>query len=142
MSKHRYRWWGFVRRMVRDYRGLKKTYDDLHEQTVAASLSAMPSGGGANRSTENAALRLLPKDDQDVYDAVTRAVEAISTQTFGREKIALIRYIYWGREQRTVNAAANALHISVRTAQRWHAQFIRQVAVCFGFSVKDGVPEP
>lgn len=145
MSKPRARWWGFVRRMIRDYPGLKNALIGLQQQTVTASLSGMPSGGGENRSTETAALRRLPDpDDQAAYEAVAKAVELTALKPGGPEKMELIRLMYWARCPKTIYGAADELHISTRTAQRWHAQFVRTVAVCHGLTPdkKVGTPEP
>lgn len=134
MSKPRKRWWGFVRRMIRDYPGLKNQLDDLHQQSVTPSLSGMPGGAAVSRSTEMAALRQLPDpDDQAAYDAVTAASERILLSHSGEEKLALVRLMYWRKSTMTITAAATALHVSPRTARRWHAQFIRLVAVAYGF---------
>lgn len=140
MSSPRYRWWGFVRRMIRDYRGLKAAYADIHSQNVTASMSAMPGGGGSGRTVENTALKQLPADDQNVYDAVSRAVEITRLLPDGDWKIALIRYVYWGKYQRKVKDAPLVLPSSRRTAERWHAEFVRLVAKCYGFEV--GTCEP
>ena len=145
MSKPRKRWWGFVRRMIRDYPGLRNALIDLQQQTVTASLSGMPAGGGANRSTEAAALRNLPDpDDQAAYEAVAKAVELTALKPGGQEKMELIRLMYWARCPKTITAAADELYISSRTAKRWHAQFIRTVAICHGLtpSAEVGPPEP
>lgn len=145
MSKPRKRWWGFVRRMIRDYPGLKNALTDLRQQTVTASLSGMPGGGGSGRSTETAALRRLPDpDDQAAYDAVAKAVELTELKPGGQEKIELIRLMYWARCPKTLTAAADELYISSRTARRWHAQFVRTVAMCHGLTppAKVGPPEP
>lgn len=140
MSSPRYRWWGFVRRMIRDYRGLKVAYGDIHSQNVTASMSGMPGGGGSGRTVENIALKQLPADDQKVYDAVSRAVEITGLLPDGDYKLALIRYVYWGKEQRKVKDTPLLLPISRRTAERWHAEFVRLVAKCYGFEV--GAYEP
>lgn len=139
MSSPRYRWWGFVRRMIRDYRGLKAAYDDLHQQSLSAAPSGSP-GGGEGRTVENIALRQLPVDDQKVYDAVSRAVEITGLLPDGELKLALIRYVYWGQGQRRVEDAPLALPISRRTAIRWHGDFVRLVGKCYGFEV--GTYEP
>ena len=141
MSSPRYRWWGFVRRMIRDYRSLKIEYEDLHSQNVTASISGMPGGGGAGRSVENIALKQLAADDQKVYDAVTRAVEITNLLPDGELKLALIRYVYWNKQQHTVKNAALQLYISRRTAERWHAEFVRLVGKCYGFEVGGSEPK-
>ena len=142
MSKQRYRWWGFVKRMIRDYRGLKAEYDDLHTQSITANTSGTPSGGGTGRAVESIAMRELPPDDQKAYDAVTRAIRATMVLSNGTERMAMIRYIYWCREERKVKDAALRAHVSVPTAKRWHGDFVRLVAKYYGFSVKDDTPEP
>ena len=139
MSSPRYRWWGFVRRMIRDYRGLKAEYDDLHQQSLSAAPFA-GSGGGDGRTVENIALRQLPADDQKVYDAVTRAVEITQLLPDGELKVALIRFVYWEQGQRRVEDAPLVLPISRRTAIRWHGDFVRLVGKCYGFEV--GTYEP
>ena len=141
MSSPRYRWWGFVRRMIRDYRGLKVQYEDLHSQNVTASISGMPGGGGGGRSVENIALKQLPADDQKAYDAVSRALEITNMLPDGELKLALIRYVYWNKQQHPVKDAALQLHISRRTAERWHAEFVRLVGKCYGFEVGGSEPK-
>ena len=93
MSKSRYRWWGFVRNMIRDYPVLKEAWNDLHSQSMTANYSGMPKGGGAGRMVESVALRQLPPDDQKDYDAVTEAIELIKLRADGEDRIALIRYV-------------------------------------------------
>lgn len=139
MSSPQYRWWGFVRRMIRDYKGLKAEYDDLHQQSLSAVPSGNP-GGGDSRTVENIALRQLPADDQKVYDAVTRAVEITKLLPDGDLKVALIRFVYWGQGQRRVEDVPLVLPVSRRTAIRWHGDFVRLVGKCYGFEV--GTYEP
>lgn len=139
MSSPRYRWWGFVRRMIRDYRGLKAEYDDLHQQSLSSAPSGSP-GGGDGRTVENIALKQLPVDDQKVYDAVTRAVEITKLLPDGDLKVALIRFVYWGQGQRRVEDVPLVLPVSRRTAIRWHGDFVRLVGKCYGFEV--GTYEP
>lgn len=142
MSRPRYRWWGFVRRMIRDYRVLKDAYDDLHSQSVSADTSGMPKGGGSGRAVEDIAMRQLPVDDQKAYDAVTRAAEITRLMSDGDDRMALIRYVYWCNKPHDVKDAAPQLHISEPTAKRWHGDFVRLVGKCYGFSLKDDTPEP
>lgn len=57
MSKPRYRWWGYIRNVIRAYPELKREYESLHQQSVTACLSGMPGSGEASRGTENIAIR-------------------------------------------------------------------------------------
>ena len=135
MSSPHYRWWGFVRRMIRDYRSLKIEYDDLHSQSVTVSMSGMPGGGGSERTVEDIALKQLPPDDQKAYDAVQKALEITLLLPDGELKCELIRYVYWGQNQRRVEDVPRVLPISHRTAIRWHGDFVRLVGKCYGFEV-------
>ena len=45
MSKTRYKWWGYVKNMIREYPALKKEYEDLHQQSITANMSGTPCGG-------------------------------------------------------------------------------------------------
>ena len=133
MSKPRYRWWGFARKMVRDYPQLKEAWKQIHEQKVTANTSGLPHGGGGGRTVENIALRQLPEDDQKVYDAVTRAIEITKLRPDGKERLRLIAMMYWSQRSLTAKAIAPTLHISDVTAKRWHGDFVRLVGTCYGF---------
>lgn len=141
MSKPRYRWWGFARNMIRDYPGLKKEYEDLHQQNMTANNTGMPKGGGAGRTVECIALRQLGPDDQKVYDAVTRAVEITGLWPGGQERLELIRLMYWVRRPMTAKSAAVLLHIADVTAKRWHGDFVRLVGKCYGYDVDTRKPK-
>lgn len=141
MSSPRYRWWGFVRRMIRDYQGLKAAYEDLHSQSISADTSGMPKGGGAGRTIESIAMRSLPEDDQKAYDAVSRAVEITKLLPDGEIKLALIRFVYWGQGWRRVEDVPLVLPISRRTAIRWHGEFVKLTAKCYGFTLKENCPD-
>lgn len=136
MSKPRYRWWGFVRKMIRDYPALKKQWEELHTQSISVEMTGMPKGTGVGRGVEAIALQQLPRDDQDAYDAVTRAVELTKLRPDGKERLALIRYVYWYEKRHLIKDAAYKLHISEDTAKEWHGEFVRLVGKCYGFQLK------
>lgn len=140
MSKPRYRWWSFARRMVLDYPGLKKNLDDLHEQSITANLSGMPRGGGTGRTVEGLALRQLGPGDQKVYDAVSKAISITAGQPAGDEHLQLIKLMYWSKRNLPAKHAALRLNISYVTAKRWHGSFVRLVGFCYG--LEDDTPEP
>ena len=133
MSKPRYRWWGFARRMIRDYPSLKSALALLHEQSTVADISGMPRRSGTSRTVEVLALRQLPEDDQKVHDAVAKAIASISLQPGGEAKLELITMMYWSDRPLTVKGAAPLLHISDATAKRWHGEFVRLVGRSYGF---------
>ena len=87
MSKPRYKWWGYIKNVIRAYPGLKKEYDALHEQSVTANTSGMPGGGEVSRGTENIAIRELPYTKQREYEAVRRAVEQTNMLKNGDQRL-------------------------------------------------------
>lgn len=135
MQKPRYRWWRFIRRVIRAYPALKSEYEELHRQSLAADITGMPRGHSAGRTVESIALRQLSPDDQKDYDAVTQAIEIIKLRPDGERRLALIRYVYWYEKEHTVGHAAPVLGISEATAKRWHGDFVKLVAIQRGFHV-------
>ena len=133
MKKQRYRWWRYIRRIIREYPALKNEYEELHRQSLVADISGMPKGHGAGRTVENIALRQLPPDDQADYDAVTQAIKNIMRMEDGEQRLALIRYVYWCEKEHKVKDAAPVLHVSEATAKRWHGDFVKYVAKFRGF---------
>ena len=133
MSKPKHRWWGYVRRMIRDYPKLKQISEQIRSQSVTSSPAGMPRSGGIGRVTESIALRQLPCEDQKVLDAVSKAVDMMRTLPSGEEKLKLIKLMYWSPNNQTAKSAAIHLFISEITAKRWHGEFVRLVAKCYGF---------
>lgn len=145
MSKPRYRWWGFVRQMIRDYPALSDEWTELHSTSVTAKFSGSPSGGGgARRSVEDIALKQMPADDQRAYDAVRKAIDYTQYLPEGKRRLDLIRLAYWVEKPMPLKSAVLRLYISERTAKRWHGDFVRAVASAYGFSItpKVGTQEP
>lgn len=121
--------------MIRDYRGLKIEYDDLHSQSMTANASGTRGGGGNHRAIESIVLRELSADDQKAYDAVTQAIGLTELMPDGMHRLKLIRYVYWCEKQHNVKDAALLIPVSRRTAERWHSAFVRLVGSCYGFEV-------
>ena len=91
--------------------------------SVTPSLSGMPIGGGERRSTEDAALRQLPPEDQCRLDAVAQAVEISEHLTSGLARRKLIDLVYF-RRSHTVEGAAMQIPCDVRTAKTWNSDFL------------------
>lgn len=143
MSKPRYIWWGMVRHMIRLYPGLHKDLRDLRQQKTTAQISGMPGGGGSPRPLENVALKQLPVDQQQIHDAVDTVVRGYESMPEAKERLQLIRFMYWGKKPMPMASAALNLHISEATAKRWHGSFVRAVARVYGFKFgEDDTPEP
>ena len=140
MSKPKYMWWSFVKAMIRGYPILERNWKELHATSITANYSAMPKGGNAGRTVENVAQRQMPPDDQRMYDAVSKAIELTRFLPEGKRRMDMIALVYWGKKPMPLKSAALHLYISERTAKRWHGNFVRCVAQCYGFQV--GTPEP
>lgn len=131
MSKLREPWWGFCRNIVRMYPTYLARYRALHEPSMTANYTGMPGDSSPSRSTEEVAARELNQTEQRSLDSVEAAIRATRRRKNGREKLELIRLVYWPRDYRqalTLREAADKLYISEITAKRWHRDFILSVA--------------
>lgn len=131
MSKPRYDWWPYVKGMIRRYPMLHAEYADLHSQSMTANYSGMPSGSGGGRTVESLAIRKLPSTKQREYEAVRRAIEITERYRNGLDRLAIIRMVLWDK-QYTLAGAALQIPCSVSTAWRYHGDFIKTVAKCYG----------
>lgn len=91
----------------------------------------MPGGGSASRATELIAVRELPSNKQREYEAVKRAIAATERMTAGRDRLKIIKLVFWSRSH-TLNGAALMVPCSYTTAQRYHSDFIMAVASFYG----------
>lgn len=123
MSKRSNSWRRIARQAAYDYPGLRAQLRDLQSMSVTPSLSGMPIGGGERRSTEDAALRQLPPEDQCRLDAVAQAVEISEHLTSGLARRKLIDLVYF-RRSHTVEGAAMQIPCDVRTAKTWNSDFL------------------
>lgn len=132
MSKPRDIWWSYAKGMVRQYPKLKKQYDDLHTQKTTASISTVPGGGGASRTTEKIVLRELAPTKQKELDAVIAAIKSTKRMKNGKDRLLLIALVYWN-DKLTIEAAAVRIPCSKETAYRYHRDFVRLVGKNYGF---------
>lgn len=130
MSKPRYKWWPYVKGIIRQYPELKEKYEDLHTVSAVANYSGMPRVGGG-RALESLAIRELPSTSQREYEAVRRAVETTSRYKNGVDRLKVIDLVLW-KGSHTLAGAALAVHCSHRTVRRYHEDFIRLVAKDYG----------
>lgn len=126
MSKPRYKWWGYIKNVIRAYPSLKQEYEALHEQSITPSMSGMPGGGGTSRAVENIAIRELPKEEQREYEAVKKAIEGTLRLDTGEDRIKLIDLAYWKHHK--LKDAAWKCHMSYDTARNYNWEFIILVA--------------
>lgn len=128
MSKPRYRWWGYIRAIIRAYPELSKQHAALMSQSVTVGYSGMPGSSMPSRTTETLALREMPHQAQKEYDAVRCAIELTQQWKGGDKRMQIIRLVYWDKSHTLAGAAMTIKGCSTITAKRWHGDFIRLVA--------------
>lgn len=136
MNQTREPWWGFCRNIVRMYPAYLARYRALHESNMTANYTGVPGSGTPSRATENVATRELTQTEQRSLDAVEAAIRATQRRKDGKERLTLIRLVYWPKDYRqalTLREAGDKLYISEATAYRWHRDFILTVARFRGF---------
>lgn len=136
MSRPRYGWWPYVKSMIRGYPALKEQHDDLQSASVTANYNGMPGGGAASRTTEDTAVRELTPTAQREYEAVRLAIDQTARYENGTQRLAVISMVFWQRTH-TLEGAAQQVPCHYKTAQKWHNEFIRQVAKNFGLLDKE-----
>ena len=133
MSKPRYKWWGYVKSVIRSYPNLKEQYDELHMPQITPVYKRIGSrGSGVSDPTALAAIRELPRQEQREYVAVRQAIEETKQRSGGKLRLRVIDMVLFNRSH-TLQGAALEIHISRRTARRYHTEFIYLVAYYLGF---------
>ena len=127
MSKERTPYWVGAKGAVRRYPALKAELEGLRKQSLTASASGMPGSGGENRITETVALTEMKPSKQADYEAVHKAIAITRMKPTGKERMDLIRLMYWSKMQLTLDGAAQKIPCSEGTAKRWHREFIHLV---------------
>ena len=131
MSQTRESWWGFCRNIVRMYPVYLARYQALHDVSMTANYTGVPGSGTPSRATENVATRELTQTEQRSLAAVEAAIRATQRRQDGKERLDLIRLVYWPKrydQADTIERAAVKIPVSRRTAMRWHRDFILTVA--------------
>jgi len=131
MSKPRYKWWSYVKWMIRLYPERKEEIRRRMEPSVTPKYNAMPGGTDVSRTTEQLGLVSLGKTIDKEVEAVERAIEATNRMKDGAGRLDLIRLVLWAGTH-TLPGACVECHVSERTGRRWHTDFIHLVARNFG----------
>lgn len=128
MGPTRYRWWGYVKAVIRDYPAKCRELELMRTQGGGQALRRAP---GAKRTTEIIALRGFTGQKGVEYESVRRAVEVTMLKDCGTEAVTLVDLVFW-RQSHTLEGAAQKINISYRTARRWHREFIMLTAKYMG----------
>ena len=102
MGNVKFPWWSYVQSMIRKYPERMRQYNDLK------------------------------RVERMEVEAVRAAIKRTLQKEDGRQRMKLIRRIYWTHGKKTIAGVAMELYISRATAFRWAAEFIELVAECFG----------
>lgn len=141
VSKPRYKWWGYVKAVIRYYPKYERELKDLRQTSVVAGYTGMPHTGGISDPTAQAAVRQLAPDAQREYEAVLLAIQRTRCMPNGPLRLKLIRLVYWDRSH-TVDGAGLAVGYRSAQARRIHNQFVRAVAKNLSLLTEDDTPEP
>ena len=139
MSRPRYRWWGYVKAVIRAYPELKARYNALHSPSVTAGYGNPAPGAGPGDPTGRTALRELPRQEQRELEAVQKAIEKTAALPAGRERLLVIDLVLL-KKSHTLDGAAMQVPCSWRTAAQYHGEFIHLVAK--HLELEDCIPEP
>ena len=132
MSKPRYKWWSYVRWMIRLYPERVAELRRRQEANVTAAYGGRtPSGTDIHRSTENLGTVSLGATVDREMQAVRRALEDISALPNADLRLRIIEMYYWKRTH-TLDGASYAVNVADVTGRRWNAEFIGLVAKYFG----------
>lgn len=124
MSKPRYKWWGYVKNVIRAYPDLTAQAKAMKEQQITASYQATGGSSEPGKPVERLALKELPPQEQRELEAVEQTIR--TTKNWlpeGKRRLMLIDMVFW-KKSHTLCGAADALYISYATAKRWHNAFI------------------
>lgn len=131
MSKPRYKWWGYVKWVIRDYPDKCAELQAMRNMAVTPSYNPQGHGSEASRTTELVALRGFTGQKEREYEAVRAASEKTKRYKDGQLRCRFIKMLFWERTH-TIEGAAMACNVSYRTARRWSADFIMLTAEYMG----------
>ena len=132
LSKPRELWWPYVKNILRAYPANRKKLDAIRQQKITPQYS--PVGGGSSgpgRTTEQTALRELPAQRMKEIEAIEATLGETNRLSDGQLRTHLIRLVYF-KKRYNLEGAANACHISYRTARRWQSAFFYLLAEKLG----------
>lgn len=131
MSKPRYKWWGYVKWVIRDYPAKCEELKAMQIMAVTPSYSPQGHGSEASRTTELVALRGFTGQKEREYEAVRQAAEETARHKDGALRMKLVDLVFWSRTH-TLDGAIMECYVGQRTGWQWHGDFIRLVAKNLG----------
>ena len=130
MSRPRYKWWSYVKWMIRLYPERVAELRRRQEAAVTPNYNAMPGGSEPSRTTEELGTASLGRAVDREVVAVRRAIEETERMSTGEIRMGIIDLVYW-KKTHTVPGACLACTVAERTGRRYHADFVYLVAKNF-----------
>lgn len=127
MSRPRYRWWGYVKNVIRAYPELERRASELPPVSMTARYGPSMPSGGEGRPVEGSVVKRLSRRDATEYEAVRAAIRDTAKLPNGDTRLKIIELVYWKRVN-TLRGAAKAVGYSYRWAKELHREFICLVA--------------
>lgn len=98
---------------------------ELKAISITAAYTGSRGSHEASRTTELAALKQLPPDEQRELDAVDLAIRVTEARYYNAPaRMRLIRLMYWGPRPRQMIFACRDVPCHYQTAAIWHTDFI------------------
>ena len=135
MSKPRYRWWGYVKNVIRAYPELRGRLLEALDTAVTARYGPQTRRNGSGRPIERSVVQRLSGRDAEEYEAVNAAIRETARMSNGEARLAIIDLVYWKRSH-TLAGAGMQVGYSYRHTQRVHEQFAYLVAENLGLKEK------
>ena len=126
MSKPRYRWWGYVKNVIRSYPELKERLLETPETAVTARYSHQTRQSGTGRPVECSVVQRLSSRDAEEYEAVNAAIRETARMSNGEARLAIIDLVYWKRSH-TLAGAGMQVGYSPDRSKEVHGEFVRLV---------------
>ncbi len=122
-------WRKDARGVVRRYPQHKADLQALRAGSVTPNYAGAQVSHEAARTTEDIALRTLPKAEQMEYDAVDFAIRTTQAN-YPRDyadRMRVIRLLYWHKDRLTIEGVAMQIPCSVQTVKKWSGAFLALV---------------
>lgn len=135
MSRPRYRWWGYVKNVIRAYPELERRATEQPTGSLTAKYGPTVPSGGEGRPVEGVAVKRLSGRDMAEYEAVRAAIRDTAKLPNGEMRLRIIEMVYWKRSH-TLWGAGREVGYSYRHTQRIHERFAYLVAENLGLKEK------
>ena len=139
MSRPRYRWWPYVKNVIRAYPELRKTLTEPVCTPMTARYGPQTPQNGPGRALEGAVVKRLSDREADDYEAVKAAIRETAKMENGEARLAIIDLLYWKRYWKTIDGAAYEVGYSTDRAEDFHGEFIRLVGFYMGYLPREKV---